>query len=241
MDLVDYVDRFCQPQADQSVLNDPLLTAEVLPEFEVQRNTYNLCGWPMCSNKVRYCGNTSIPLFCCDKCRYLSACLHQTLETPKKKNTVGTVKLRFKEMQPPKRDNTVLYDSIEGMREPVGPYRVQISKLLSWVGGFPVINPVLTPNQIELRKIVETAADAEKINIRKDPYLHYFMCNIDVDDPKVITEAPEVFRYAFGFAMIELSTGANMDPLFSKYNIPLYLYEDIIECLNQIPDPDQPE
>lgn len=232
MEIVEYAGKFCEPVASDEVLRDPMLNPEMYSDLVLERNAYELCGWAKCGKKVRVLQSDTKAIFCSKKCQFMSQQFLASL-MPEERGPVGKIVEEFADQRPPKPLKRAVADEIEGFRVRVGPYRNQLNEIEKWFGGFRVVSFTgMSPAQSTLLTFVNEHLRKAGVQLKATNMdVIDFFVNIDVRDPKVITEAPDPLKMAFSLAIYEYLVAADVKQALGKFDIPVALYEDILEIV----------
>jgi len=239
MDLLAFAERFCEPVVADDVLCDPILEIGVYRDLVLERNVNGLCGWAKCGAPVRSQPDEKTLIFCSHDCQFNSQQFGASL-VPPQAGPIGAVVERFQEQRPPKPLKRTAADEIDGFRVRVGPYRVALNEIETWFGGFRVLSFTgMSPAQAEVFACVNASLKEIGAELKRSHVgISQFFVNINVADPKVLTESPKPLRMAFAFAVYEYATRAEVRPALTAFEIPDSLYSDLWRIVCQTDESD---
>lgn len=236
---LDLMEQFCEPVVKDEVLLHPnMRDVQFYRDALVERNANQICAWCKCPNRI-ICKNVEeCPVFCSKKCQFNSQ-QHLASLLPQKKsnNAIGAIVEKFPDQKPPKKLHDYNADEIEGHKIRVGPFRENLNEIEKWFGNFAVASfKGMNENQKKIFDLCNEMLEPIGATLKTTPQNIYFFSNIDVKDPKILTETPEVFKRTFAFAIFELLTETDMMPGLSHFEISPSLYEDMLDIVSQSSD-----
>lgn len=238
MDLLDFIDKFCEPVVSDDVLCDPQLEVSIYKDLMIERNAVSLCGWAKCGKRIETRpGDEDQVIFCSHECQFNSQQFVASL-VPTPPGPIGKVIEKFADQKPPKPRRTFIPDAIDGFRVRVGPYRQALEEIEKWFGGFSVTAfGGLSPQQTEIFDCVNGCLSETKAALEKrDPDVVAFFANIDTTNPKVLTEGPKPLKMAFAIVVHEYLTSMDAKKNLAELDIPVGLYTDLLRVVNQTDD-----
>lgn len=238
---------FCEPIVSDEIFNSPKLKdQQYFKDLMIERNCYNLCGWPKCDKQIALGKEVPTePLFCSAQCRsaYIKHFTKEDEELEKQKFcpiSLGPIVEKFEGQKPPKKIAQYLPAEVEVHYTRVGPYRDILNEIESWVGGLPV-RPSNGLNDLQetVFELVNDNLDQLGLGLKRTDNVLYFFVNLRVKDVKALVNADALFKAGFSFAFFEIMTGKSMSEHIIRINFNINVYNDIISILDVIPP--QPE
>ena len=232
------IDWFTVEKVDESHFHDPRLTVPLYRDLIIERNTLNMCAWPLCSNKITCPEVIEGAVFCSHRCKYLNQHYVASL-MPIKNNPLGEIVEKSPDVLPPKPLTLVAPDSIEGYKVRVGEFHDVLDHIEQWFGGFPV--SYLQGLNAEQEKVFECVNESLKkvgVLFKKSTEILAYFVNINVDKASILTTQPENFRIAFAISIYYVLFESDFSASIQKYNISKVLFDDLVSIVSQGMDDD---
>ena len=231
---IDFVEKFCQPIADDEVLLDPICrNKDDFMSLMEERNNYGYCGWPKCDKKVtvKEKGAITQPIFCSDLCFHRFENMF-AMSRAKRNTPIGKIVEKFTDQKPPKKLVNMDPDAIEGMKVRIGPYHKILDEIELWVGDYPCSGLMKrNEKQEQIFQVVQKALKRLSTSLKENPEVNYYFVNMDVKDLKQFMEQPDDFKDAFGLALYEVMTGTDCGPEIKHMEFPMSVYDDLVNIL----------
>lgn len=228
------IDAFKEPIVDQKWFQDQRIDLVMYKDLMEERNVNcEICAWGSCPNSIVPPEVYEKPIYCCRKCEFLSQQFMKSI-TPRLQDPIGSIIEKSPQTNPPIPLCSVKSDAIDGYRVRVGPYHEILDHIESWFGGFPIsIFQGLNKAQEEIFQLVNKNLRTIDIELKKTELIISYFVNINVDNPSIVSNAPEPFPLAFSLAIYYVLFESEFTGFLHNHNISQSLFNDLVEIVSQ--------